>query len=190
MWPCVVPGTVCGAKFERGWKETWKKKISAAYLDFNCFSLASIFLNRAVSLSTVHSLQHMNKHNTHIQWNQIPLSPPPFCFDTSPESLKYNTSILAKFDFDLNKLMRHYRGSALNYVLEFRPVNVLSLIFWHHPDFEFNSARLWQTVLYIFTMELTEDKQIAASQANIIQGNHKCVSTDQIEFNKKIQKKT
>jgi hypothetical protein len=56
-----------------------------------------------------------------------------FIFKRCPQAADYNAAVLEKFDFDLDKVIRHQHPSQISYGSEFRPPEVLETILAEHP---------------------------------------------------------
>jgi hypothetical protein len=94
-------------------------------------------------------------------------------FNTSEDSLEFNTRLFEQYDFDFKKLLAGNRGTTINFRSEFRPLASLKRIFGRHTNFEFFAHIITKGMSYVFTRELTEEERTTELAANIERGNHK-----------------
>jgi hypothetical protein len=106
---------------------------------------------------------------------------PPVRFDTSPESLAYNSALLQEFDFDFERFLAEQGSTTLGYGSEFRPLDQLDQILNQHPVYPFFRDILSVGMEYKFTSELSEAQRLAELDANIQRGNHKSAEAEPVK---------
>jgi hypothetical protein len=100
---------------------------------------------------------------------------PEFKFKLLAEAALHNLNILSKYYCDLDKALKAQQDSLLGYGKEFKPLDILKIIFGLH--------HLWQCMEAILTngskwplVEISKDKQKTDLNNPLAFGNHKCAS--------------
>jgi hypothetical protein len=106
---------------------------------------------------------------------------PPVRFDTSPESLQFNSDLLQGFDFDFERFLATQGSTTLGFGSEFRPLEQLDQLLDKHPVYPFFRDILSLGMDYKFTTELSEDQRLAELDANVRRGNHKSAEAEPIK---------
>jgi hypothetical protein len=94
-------------------------------------------------------------------------------FDTSEDSLEFNTRLFEQYEFDFEKLLAGNRGMTVDFRSEFRPLASLKRILGGHTNFEFFAKIITKGMSYVFTQELTDEERTTKLAVNIERGNHK-----------------
>jgi hypothetical protein len=106
---------------------------------------------------------------------------PPVRFDTSPESLQFNSDLLQSFDFDFERFLATQGSTTLGFGSEFRPLEQLDQILGKHPVFPFFREILTLGMDYKFTTELSEAQRLEELDANVKRGNHKSAEAEPVK---------
>ena len=107
---------------------------------------------------------------------------PPFKFEMTAEAAAHNLDILAKADFNLDRVIRENPDTTIAYGKEFRPVEKLERIYSRHPNFKFVKTMLENGMDFTFEYELTEEERVADLQAALDYGNHKSAEANMEEI--------
>jgi hypothetical protein len=102
--------------------------------------------------------------------------PPEFRFELTEDAMQHNLAVLEKYEFDLGQALEAQRDSPLGPGREFRPTDVLSTIFSHHP--------LWNRMEEILTRgskwpldDISEEDRESDLKEALTFGNHKGASS-------------
>jgi hypothetical protein len=100
-------------------------------------------------------------------------SRPPAKFDTSPESLEHNSTMLASYDHDFEQFLGAHQATTLGFGSEFRPLPQLERVLGPHDNFPFFRRILQGGMGYSFKEEISEKQRCDELAANVARGNHK-----------------
>jgi hypothetical protein len=107
----------------------------------------------------------------------VPLAPL-VRFDTSPESLRHNTQLLASLNFDFEEFMAQNQNTTIGYNSEFRPVAQTEKVFGKHPHFEFVRSIAEGGMDYRVSETLTETERQSELDVVLKRGNHKSAEAE------------
>jgi hypothetical protein len=102
-------------------------------------------------------------------------SPPEFKFEMTEEATKHNLAVLEKYEFSLEKALDEQRDSPLGPGKEFRPPDMLRLVFGQHPLWNRMEAILKNGSKWPLE-ELSEESRTSDLRDALAFGNHKGAS--------------
>ena len=108
---------------------------------------------------------------------------PIVAFDCSPSALEWNTGYLESCGWDMVEVFRQHVGSTVDHGSEFRPVDQLSRLVGHHPNFPFLQEMFQHGFDYFLSRELSEQERLAELEAQLERGNHKSATENEDEIN-------
>ena len=101
-----------------------------------------------------------------------PFRDPPLKFDPSREAANHNFRVLSEYNFNIEALINAHPNTPMSYGSEFRPIEVLSQLLGHHPNWDKLSLILTKGV-HFNLREIDEKDRLGDLQDALTFGNHK-----------------
>ena len=98
--------------------------------------------------------------------------PSPFQHQTSFEAAKFNSELIERFDFDLQKLFDAHPGTTISPGSEFRPVSSIARLLCHHPFWDRIQDTLRNGASYDFKPLPPDINRQFENDAILAYGNH------------------
>ena len=117
-----------------------------------------------------------------INSKNITPSQPPFKFDLSKDTARFNHELLKKYNGDIDAIIRSSPFSPMSYGSEFKCTSVLENIFQFHPDWMKMKTILMNGTSYPLKPPLPKHIQLGDLREMIAFGNHKSASGDRTEL--------
>jgi hypothetical protein len=102
-------------------------------------------------------------------------SPPPFLFDPNNllASAHHNDSVLASYDYDLDRLFAAQSDSTIGYGSEFHPVEQLDQVLGNHPVYQQFRPNVTSGMSFLGRCLPSEAERVRDLEGAISRGNHK-----------------
>ena len=101
-----------------------------------------------------------------------PPAPPPFHFNHTEESAKFNTHLIEEYNYDIPKLLADHQHTTPACRSKFCLLSDLSTIYGWHQLLPFFLSLHQNRMEYLLHRELTEDEQMVELATKLARGNH------------------
>lgn len=102
-----------------------------------------------------------------------PIRPSPFRYTRSVSAATFNSSLLAQYDYDIQKLIDAYPGSILSPGCEFQSISRLRVLLGRHPFWPVLENMMTSGVHFKMKDDVDDEARRQENEALLSRGNHK-----------------
>ena len=113
---------------------------------------------------------------------------PGLLFSTDPKSVEWNTTLLARHEFNVANLLASQLSTTVGHGSEFRPRDHLTRVLRGHPMLPYLLHLFKNGMQYHYVRELTEPQRKIEVEAQVSRGNHKSANNRLDQVTRLLQK--